>query len=258
MSSTSPRDVADQVIKLIGGDPADAALKLQIDKFIRCNGALGVIRAANTVASRRKTAAASVEHPWAYCIQVFNGNAARSVVLHQLIYLLENSLRSRVDRLMASAAGDEWYRDVHRYLPREIAPVFLSDQQFQDVQDRQPSNDPPYPILRFKLGITFTERIPFWGLQAIITENYAKGNLYELFTAATPSDRLDPGFVGSSLDRIRAVRNTVAHHRAVSPEVYGKTTSLCDRLLAHLEFDMGKTEERIRAAVAELYRERRS
>ena len=256
MSSTEPQDIANQVVILLGADATDEALIRQIGKFIKCNGALGVMKAANIVAARRKTTAEPVVNPWAYCIQVFNGNAARSVVLHQSIYLLENSLRSRIDYLMTSSGGEEWYRDVHTYLTRDIAPVFLSDQQFQDVQDRSGSDDPPYPIQRFKVGSTFCERIPFWGLQAIVTHNYAKGPLYDLFTCPRPSERLDPGLVSSSLDKIRDVRNTVAHHRAISPQLYLKATAICDLFLEHLEFDMYKTEERIGAAVAALFRDR--
>ena len=234
---------------------SDEDLARQIEKFIRCNGQLGVIKAANVVARRRRNESVPLRDPWAYCIRVFNASAARSIVLHQLMYLLENSLRSRVDVLMSEADGPDWYRDLASYLPREIAPVFQTDLQFEAVQERAGGTPPPFAIRRFKQGVTYTERIPFWGLIAIITHNYAKGPLYELFVPPAAGQRLDPEFVTSGLDKIRSARNAVAHHRPISPELYEQSRIRVNRLLEHLEFDVVRAADRIGAAVDELHKE---
>lgn len=248
---------AEKVIRLLGVTPDDRLLQ-QIEKFIRCNGQLGVVKAANAVAQRRKSDPDVLRDPWAYCIRVFNASAARSVVLHQMLYLLENSLRSRVDGLMATTTGPGWYQDVHSYLPRDIAPVFLSDDQFQAIQERSTATEPPYPIKKFKQGLTFTEQIPLWGLNAIITHNYAAGHLYELFVPPAGEQRLDPEFVQSALDKIRSARNSVAHNRPVTPALYEQTRIRVHRFLVHLEFDVERALLRVGASVEDLFSQLRT
>lgn len=184
-----PTDACLKVLKLIGMSP-DTAPVAQIEKFIRCNGALGVIKAANAVARRRRNDRGVIRDPWAYCIQAFNGNVARSSVLHPLLYVLENALRSRVDTILAVERGREWYRDVESYLDPQSASRFRKGDDYAQVQDRSGAGEPPYPMLVFRSGMIFVQRIPFAGLQRIIEHNYASGTLTSMFLPPADEPRL--------------------------------------------------------------------
>lgn len=242
-----PTDACLKVLKLIGMSP-DTAPVAQIEKFIRCNGALGVIKAANAVARRRRNDPGVIRDPWAYCIQAFNGNVARSSVLHPLLYVLENALRSRVDTILAVERGREWYRDVESYLDPQSASRFRKGDDYAQVQDRSGAGEPPYPMLVFRSGMIFVQRIPFAGLQRIIEHNYASGTLTSMFLPPADEPRLDPAFVKASLERVRNARNDVAHHREITPENFSATYERTRRLLDHLEFDVDRAMRRINTA----------
>ncbi len=159
---------------------------------------------------------------------------------------------------MTKTAGADWYQDVHAYPARDIAPVFLTDDQFQGVQDRADGSEPPYAIKTFKQGHTFTEQIPLWGLNSIISQNYAAGPLYELFVPPDGEQRLDPEFVKSALDKVRSARNGVAHNRPVTPALYEQTRIRMHRFLVHLEFDVERAVLRIGASVDDLFTQLRA
>lgn len=222
-----------------------------MEKFIRCNGAAGVIKAANAVARRRAQSGDVVRDPWAYCIRVYNGNVARSAALHPLLYVLENALRSRVTAVMTAELGPAWYRDPHAYLDSESAGRLLKGDDYSQVQERKPGAEAPYPVIKFRSGITFVERIPFAGLQRIIEHNYGSGCLRNLFTSGAGEDRLDPEHVTSSLGKLSTVRNDVAHHRAIGPESFLLANRRTLELLAHLEFDTSRAFDRIYSAIKE-------
>lgn len=223
----------------------------QVEKFIRCNGALGVIKAANSVARRRAQLGEALRDPWAYCVRVYNGNVARSAALHPLLYVLENALRSRVTAVMSIELGPEWYRDPGAFLDPESAGRMTKGDDYAQVQERHPETSPPYPIQKFRSGVTFVERIPFAGLQRIIEHNYANGHLWAMFTSEAGAPRLDPARIASSLGKLSTVRNDVAHHRAISPEAFLLANSRATELLAHLEFDTHRAFQRIYAAIKE-------
>lgn len=246
-----PSDTCLKVLKLLGLS-AEQAPVAEIEKFIRCNGALGVIKAANAVARRRGADPDAVKDPWAYCIQVFNGNVARSSVLHPVLYVLENALRSRVDAILTIENGRRWYRDVETYLDDESARRFRKGDDYASVQDRSKDAEPPYEMLTFRFGLLFVQRIPFAGLQRIIEHNYASGPLVRMFVPPTGEARLDPASVKSSLNRVRDGRNDVAHHREITPENFAVTCRRARQLLDHLEFDVARAIRRIDAAADEL------
>jgi len=122
---------------------------------------------------------------------------------------------------------------------------------YSQIQDRSPETTAPYPILKFKSGITFVERIPFAGLQRIIEHNYGSGNLRALFTSEADTARLDPEHVASSLGKLSTIRNDVAHHRAIAPEPFLLANRQALELLAHLEFDTTRAFDRIYSAIKE-------
>lgn len=246
-----PTDTCLKVLTLLGL-PAEQAPVAQIEKFIRCNGALGVIKAANAVARRRRADPDVVKDPWAYCIQAFNGNVARSSVLHPVLYVLENALRSRVDAILTIKGGRHWYRDVETYLDAEAAGRFRKGDDYASVQDRSNDAELPYEMLTFRFGLLFVQRIPFAGLQRIIEHNYASGLLVRMFEPPTGEARLDPASVKSSLNRVRDGRNDVAHHREITPENFTVTYRRARQLLDHLEYDVARAIRRIGTVADEL------
>lgn len=245
--TSEPTDPCRKVLKLLGMS-AEAAPVAQIEKFMRCNGALGVIKAANAVARRRRSDPDAIKDPWAYCIQVFNGNVARSSLLHPMLYVLENALRSRVDAILTLERGRDWYRDVDSYLDSEAAGRFRKGEEYAQVQDRSDSSEPPYQILAFRSGMVFVQRIPFAGLQRIIEHNYASGPLADMFLPPAGDVKLDPAFVKASIDRVRDARNDVAHHREITPESFAASHHRARKLLDHLEFDVDRAMRRIEIA----------
>lgn len=246
-------DACLRVLKLLGLPVGHAPVD-QVEKFIRCNGALGVIRAANAVARRRRADPDVVKDPWAYCIQVFNGNVARSSVLHPALFVLENALRSRVDTTLTMEIGRYWYRDVETYLDAEAAGRFRKGDDYAQIQLRADDVEPPYDMLTFRSGIVFVQRIPFAGLQRIIEHNYARGPLAQMFEPPAGEARLDPASVKASLDRVRDGRNDVAHHREITPENFAVTYRRTRQLLDHLEFNVARAMRRIDAVAGELRR----
>jgi hypothetical protein len=245
--------VCAQVLKLLGlkDDPQVVA---QIEKFIRCNGATGVVKAANAVARRRSSDPGEIKDPWAYCINAYNGSVARSAVLHPFLYVLENALRARVDSLMTAEQGRDWYLLPGTYLDPDSAGRFTKGDDFQAVQDRTGGGDGPYPIQRFRYGSTFLERTSFSGLQRIVEHNYASGPLSELLRGPE-GEKLDPERVRKSLDLVHDIRNDVAHHRTITPEGFSAAERRIVELLVHLEFDVFRALTRIDEAADALLRE---
>jgi hypothetical protein len=149
---------------------------------------------------------------------------------------------------MSTELGSEWYRDPGSFLDKESANRMTKGDDYAQVQDRG-SGTPPYPILRFRLGITFMERIPFSGLQRVIEWNYASGALRDLFVPPHGGMRLDPERVAASLEKLGTTRNDVAHHRAITPEAFQLAKARASEFLEHLEFDTDRALGRIYSAV---------
>lgn len=230
----------------------NAQIAAQVEKFIRCNGALGALDAAHETASILKSGSQTIHDPWAYCIGVHNGNVARAATLFPLLHLLENSLRARVDFFMAQSLGSAWYQNPNSYLKPSDANVVRSDSATKGVQDRS-GGVSPYPIMAFATGTDFLVQVPFWVLEAIINNNI-RLRLRFLFTAERGRPPIAPTRVESLLQDIHISRNEIAHHRGIPRTLYASTAAGLQQILEALEFDVGKATQHVQELVSDYHK----
>ncbi len=114
-----------RVLATIGLPSDDAGLRRRVKTFILCNGYDRVFLAARYTAAQ--AAKEHIANPWAYTVQVYNGNLARLSCLYILTHWAESGLRSQVDLHFTRAVGATWYRFPRDYLPSRQAPIFASD-----------------------------------------------------------------------------------------------------------------------------------
>lgn len=188
-----------------------------------------------------------LRNSWPKFLRVHNRAIAQSALLYPVIHLVEVALRARVDSTLERLHGRGWYTEPALYLDgltlkrllgsHDMATVVRTDAAGARVVGPQ------------KSAAAFLSRLPLWAVQRIVEHGLRTGTLRDAFAPRADGKRVDGLWVSESLTIIRDARNAVAHHRPLVESHFDNAYSRCIQLLELLEFDLGRTNARLEAAV---------
>lgn len=248
-SSQVPRDSAIVILRTLGYQrpDADPGLLARVEKFVACNGAEGVRRAAEGIQAR--VASGKVADPWGYTVEAYNRSLAQLSHLYSLVNLVESGLRSRVDIGYTRAVGPHWHRTPHLYLPSQPPYVvinFVADGGQPRIRwapagpGRQPTQ-----IEDLGSGAAFLQELTFGWLNQLVLHGYtARGALHDILLTAD-GQRITHSEATALLAAAKDTRNDVAHNKYVSPNAYETARRSLVRLLDLLRFDVPRTIQRM-------------
>jgi len=244
------------ILTTLGLSPADVDLQRRIKTFVLCNGYDGVQRAALYTASQ--AAKETINDPWAYAVQVYNGNLARLCHLYILAHWAECGIRSQVDLHLTNSLGTTWYRFPERYLPQRSVGHFFQDASLRGigrVPDRQSTTG--LRVADFPSAGEFLEQITIGWLTQIALSVHQR-NAKAIFVRADGRVTLQTE-ITTLLEAAKQTRNDVSHHHYLTNEALKDKSSKLLRLLEILRFDTVRAIQRVEAVrrplVVEVIRE---
>lgn len=228
------------VLTTLGLPTGNPAPRHQVETFITCNGYQGVLRAA-TYTARRATQE-QIRDPWAYTIDVYNGNLARLSYLYLLVHWIESGLRSQLDLYYAGAGGATWHRVPERYLPRDSVTQFLVEHAHLGIKAEYPrQSSATREVVEPEEAADFLERVMFGPLVTMVIYAHRRQPARIL---VPPEGRLLPSAAESRLRGVKDIRNIVAHNQYVDNRGFEKYEGQLLDVLSVLRFDVAKALSR--------------
>jgi hypothetical protein len=241
------------VMELLRIPDADRGAAERIERFLRTNDRVAVLRAANVVAhDRTQLRGRRLRHPWLKCVRVYNQTAAQASLLYPLLHLLEVSLRTREDWWLTATLGRRWWEQEPRAYLDEGSASHLRRHMLDEKLATE--HDGRLLVRKQTSGIGFLAQLPMWVVQRVIMKALREGGYRSLFGQLDPRLDLDPERIAQDLDRLRDARNAVAHHRPMKSAVFEDAYGRAVGLLKLLGFDVVKAEARLADQVNLLHR----
>lgn len=241
---------AQAICGLLGLDLTTVGPK--IAKYIRCNGHVEIVYAARETQSRIEKARGSqdptpVSDRWAYTVAVANGGWTRCRELYLRLGLYEHALRSRVEQLVTTHLGANWWQTPTQYMkPDDAANMQRTNPSIRQrpAVATDPNGVPPMNV--FPDAGAFVSKLTLRELHAIVLHLWSP--IFEF--VMNP-----PGIPNVDFNKMKAIawdlvsaRNDVMHMRFLPKSAYPDLLTELDRLLAACEFDVSKTLAGIAAA----------
>lgn len=149
---------------------------------------------------------------WDAVVYLYRYNIKLSNAIYPYIYLLETTLKTKVNNLFCNTFGDEWYRDktiLAKFNKRSIyyiektAEEYLKDTKNPDIMDFTENNT------TFGYWVAIVESGNLWN------SNYIKiGNLFSFNGKVNPAI-LSVKEVNKKLRSINDLRNCISHHNRI-------------------------------------------
>ena len=245
------------ILRTLDLPQTDQVYRRRIKTFVTSNGYQPVLDAARYTA--RQAAKETISDPWAYTIQVYNGNLARLSHLYGLVHWAENGLRSQLDLNYARVLGPTWHAYPDQYLPLNSVANFLAVHERLSL----PITAVAFPTGR---GVVQSWQIVTPATPGEFLESVTTGwlvsmarYLHRRSRARAILVRLDgqqtsPQEAETFFGHLKAARNAVAHNHYMSNEEFARHHDTLLVLLTVLHFDVATALSRVDALRADLVR----
>ncbi len=235
-------------------DPED---RRRLRTFIQCNGYRSVLDAARYTASQAKKE--TIDNPWAYTIQVYNGNLARLSYLYGLIHWAEAGLRSQLDAHYVPLFGATWHVSPEKYLSINSVNQFLeAHKPFGHITAREVRGGAG-AIVRKEIVTPatpseFLEHVTTGWLVSMVRYLHDRSRSRAILVQPN-GDQTSPQEAGLFYQQLKDARNAVAHNNYMSNEEFTKYQATLLTLLGVLHFDVAKALGRVEEIRATLVSE---